>query len=208
MAEPDMTAVIAADDAWTMVLEPEGTESVETAEYRLLRRPDRFRDPLQLQWLRPTRPVETVLSEVLRRAVEFGLPEMATYVKLSAADGLEEALLSRGARLAATSDVLALALPPDLDPPDQPGLEMRWCTTLEAIRDSDTIEIEAFGGNGPDDAPAQPREPADPSSPTWTAPRPPSRASKSSTAWPGCTAAPCWPATATAASTAPCSRCA
>ena len=47
MGELDLATVAAANDAW--VLAPEGSEVVETAEYRLVRFPERFADPLQLQ---------------------------------------------------------------------------------------------------------------------------------------------------------------
>jgi hypothetical protein len=87
----DLATVAAANDAW--VLAPEGSEVVETAEYRLVRFPERFADPLQVQWVRSARPAEAVLGEVVARAVGFGLPEAYVYVKLSAPDGFDEALL-------------------------------------------------------------------------------------------------------------------
>jgi hypothetical protein len=78
MGELDLATVAAANDAW--VLAPEGSEVVETAEYRLVRFPERFADPLQVQWVRSARPAEAVLEEVVARAVGFGLPE--AHVKL------------------------------------------------------------------------------------------------------------------------------
>jgi hypothetical protein len=80
-----------ASDAW--VLAPEGSEVVETAEYRLVRFPEPFTDPLQVSWVRSARPAKAVLGEVVARAVGFGLPEAHVYVKLSASDGFDEALL-------------------------------------------------------------------------------------------------------------------
>lgn len=85
MGELDLATVAAANDAW--VLAPEGSEVLETAEYRLVRFPERFADPLQVQWVRSARPAEAVLGEVVARAVGFGLPEAYVYVKLSAPDG-------------------------------------------------------------------------------------------------------------------------
>lgn len=64
MGELDLATVAAANDAW--VLAPEGSEVVETAEYRLVRFPERFADPLQVQWVRSARPAEAVLGEVSR----------------------------------------------------------------------------------------------------------------------------------------------
>jgi hypothetical protein len=101
MGELDLATVAAANDAW--VLAPEGSEVVETAEYRLVRFPERFADPLQVQWVRSARPAEAVLEEVVARAVGFGLPEAYVYVRLSAPDGLDEALLGRGAELVVTA---------------------------------------------------------------------------------------------------------
>ena len=60
MGALDLAKVAAANDAW--VLAPEGSEVVETAEYRLMRFPERFADPLQVQWVRSSRPAEDVLS--------------------------------------------------------------------------------------------------------------------------------------------------
>jgi hypothetical protein len=145
MGEPDLAAVAAANEAW--VLEPEGSEVVETAEYRLVRFPERFPDPLQVQWVRSARPAEAVLADVIARAVEFGLPEAGVYVRLSAPDGLDEALLGRGAQLVDTGDVLAMALPANVKTPDLPGLEERWRTTPEVSRDANTIGISIFGGS-------------------------------------------------------------
>jgi hypothetical protein len=75
-----------------------------------------------------------VLEDVVARAAEFGLPEAPVYVGLSAPDGLEDALLGRGAQLADTSDVLAVALPADVQA-NLPRLETRWATTPENVRD-------------------------------------------------------------------------
>lgn len=144
MSGLDLAAVTAANDAW--VLEPDGSEVVETAEYRLVRFPEAFPDPLQLQWVRSTRPAEAVLADVVARATVFGLPEAYAYAKLSAPDGFDDALLRRGAQLVDTCDVLALALPADLAAPDLSGLDVRWRTTLATARDANTIGIAAFGG--------------------------------------------------------------
>jgi hypothetical protein len=67
MRELDLTTVAAANDAWVGPA-PEGSEVVETAEYRLVRLPERFPDPLQVQWVRSARPAEVVLAEVVADA--------------------------------------------------------------------------------------------------------------------------------------------
>jgi GNAT superfamily N-acetyltransferase len=145
MGELDLATVAAANDAW--VSEPEGSEVMETEEYRLVRVPARFTNPLQVHWVRSARPAEAVLGDIVARAVGLGLPTALVYVKLSAPDGLDEALLERGARLVDTADVLALALPAVIKAPDLSGLEMRWLTTLEVARDANTISVTVFGGS-------------------------------------------------------------
>jgi GNAT superfamily N-acetyltransferase len=149
MGELDLAAVAAANDAW--VLTPEGSEVVETAEYRLVRFPEPFADPLQVSWVRSARPAEAVLEDVVARAAGFGLPEAFVYAKLSAPEGFDDALLQRGARLVDTCDVLAMALPADVKAPDLPGLELRWRTEPEVARDANTIGISAFGGSSASD---------------------------------------------------------
>ncbi|TCN35304.1 acetyltransferase (GNAT) family protein [Kribbella orskensis] len=155
MGELNLATVAAANEAW--VLEPEGSQVAETAEYRLVRFPERFPDPLQLQWVRSARPAEAVLGEVVARAVEFGLPEVNVYVRLSAPDGFVEALLGYGAQLVDTGDVLALALPADVKAPDVPGLEVRWLTALEVARDANAVGVSVFGGSRASDDELAPR---------------------------------------------------
>ena len=66
---------------------------------------------------------------------------------LSAPDGLEEALVGCGVQLVDTSDVLAMALPADVEAPDLPGLEVRWRTGPEVAHDANTVGISIFGGS-------------------------------------------------------------
>lgn len=145
MSGLDLATVIAADDA-RVPAPPEGSEVVETDDYRLVRLPERFPDPLQVQLKRYTRPTETVLAEVLARAAGFGLPQAFVCVKLSAPEDLDKALLGTGAELVDTADVLAMPLPADVEAPDLPGLELRWLTTLEVARDANTVGVTVFGG--------------------------------------------------------------
>ncbi|WP_018348475.1 GNAT family N-acetyltransferase [Longispora albida] len=145
MSELDLATVAAANDAW--VWAPDDAEVVETAEYRLVRLPERFPDPLQVQWVRSARPAGDVLEEIVTRAAGFGLPGAFFYAKLSAPSGFDEALLARGAELADTCDVLAMALPAAVQAAGVPGLEVRWRTTPEVARDANTVGTATFGGN-------------------------------------------------------------
>jgi GNAT superfamily N-acetyltransferase len=146
MGELELGTVAAANDAWAGQA-PEGSEVVETAEYRLVRLPERFGSPLQVQWVRSSRPAEAVLRDVAARAAGFGLPDAWVNVKLSAPDGFEEALLGSGAELGDTYDVLAMALPADVKAPDLPALEVRWWTAPEVARDANTVGNSVFGGS-------------------------------------------------------------
>jgi GNAT superfamily N-acetyltransferase len=146
MGELELGTVAAANDAWAGQA-PEGSEVVETAEYRLVRLPERFGSPLQVQWVRSARPAEAVLEDVAARAAGFGLPDAWVNVKLSAPDGFEEALLGSGAELGDTYDVLAMALPADVKAPDLPALEVRWWTAPEVARDANTVGNSLFGGS-------------------------------------------------------------
>lgn len=150
MGELDRAQVTAAHDAW--VFEPEGSEVVETAEYRLARFPERFGFTPQVQWIRSARPVEAVLADALARVAGFGQPEATVTVRPSAPDGLIEALQARGAVRDNTGDVLALALPAVVEPPEIPGLELRWATESQVGRAVETVAIAAFGGSPAPDA--------------------------------------------------------
>ncbi|WP_405063971.1 GNAT family N-acetyltransferase [Kribbella sp. NBC_01505] len=139
----DLATVAAANDAW-MGPAPEGSEIVETAEYRLVRLPDRFPHPLQVQWIKSTRPAAAVLDDAVAKASTYGLPEVSVYVKISSPAGLDEALLERGAEYVDTADVLALALPAEVKAPE---LEARWVTELEIARDANAVASTVFGGS-------------------------------------------------------------
>ncbi|GAA0596726.1 N-acetyltransferase [Kribbella sandramycini] len=159
MGQLERETVAAAGDAW--VLSADEMAVVETAEYRLVRFPQPAADPLQLSWVRTTRPAAEVLTEAVVRAREFKLPELFVYAKISAPDGLADALLSRGAVLVDACDLLAMPLPADVKSPELPGLDIRWRTTLDVARDANAIGAEVFGGPIADDELLLPRVEAD-----------------------------------------------
>ena len=66
-------SVVAASAAWSWV--PDNATTAETDEYLLVRRPDYFDHPLELDWFRPAGPVEPAIAGVLDRARQFGLPD-------------------------------------------------------------------------------------------------------------------------------------
>ncbi|MEV0645214.1 GNAT family N-acetyltransferase [Phytomonospora sp. NPDC050363] len=151
---PSPAAVAAAVEAW--VLNPPGTRLAETPEYRIALFPAPFPDPLQLQWVRSSRPARAVLDDVVAHARTFGLPEIHVHARLSSPEGFDDALVARGAQLVDTGDILAMGLPSPVESPDVPGLKTLWRTTPAVARDANTIGIRTFGGEpAPDDAVAQ-----------------------------------------------------
>jgi GNAT superfamily N-acetyltransferase len=123
---------------------------VETDEYLLLRMPEWFGVGLELMRLDPGRPAEMVVDEVLLRAREFGLSEVSCWVKLHNDPSLDEVFRERGGVLDETLAVLALDLAggvPDLGPLD--GLETRWATDLDTMRDSLQVGADVFGDSMP-----------------------------------------------------------
>jgi GNAT superfamily N-acetyltransferase len=146
MGELELATVAAANDAWAGQA-PLRSEVVETAEYRLVRMPEHFGSHVQVQWVRTSRPADAVLAEIAARAAEFGRPEAWVTVRLSAPDGLDEALLARGAELGDTYDVLAMPLPVDVKAPELAALELRWMITPEVARDVNTLGNTMFGGS-------------------------------------------------------------
>ena len=99
--------VIRASNAWIYV--PEGSPTVETVDYLLVRFPDHFANPLELVRFTPTRPLPELLAEVLLRARQFGLPSLVWRVLLDSPPGVEELLREIGT-VDETLDVLALDL--------------------------------------------------------------------------------------------------
>jgi GNAT superfamily N-acetyltransferase len=152
MGELELGTVAAANDAWVGDA-PEGSEVIETSEYRIVCLPERFPDRLQVQWVKSPRPAPLVVDEIIAQCSGFGQANAFVYAKVSSPDGLGEALVSRGAELVDTADVLAMAWPADLKVPELPGFEVRWWTTPEVARDANTIGVAVFGGSpAPDDA--------------------------------------------------------
>src|SRR5215218_6605653 len=143
--------VAAASRAWVWV--PPNATKVETDEYLLLRMPEWFGIGLELMRLDPQRPTDEVVDEVLDRAREFDLPEVNCWVKLHNEPALDEVFKDRGGVLDETLAVLALDLTagvPDLGPLD--GLETRWATDLDTMRDNLQIGADVFGDSMPPEA--------------------------------------------------------
>ncbi|HIV59156.1 MAG TPA: GNAT family N-acetyltransferase [Candidatus Stackebrandtia faecavium] len=159
MSNLDFTTVVESHDAWVMT--PTGAEVVETDEYRIARFPDRFPEPLRVQWVRTSRPAAEVLDEVIARASAYALPAAQVHVKLSAPDGFIDALRNRGATRQATSDALAAPLPWRTGSTPCRPIKVRWRTETETARDANTVGRAVFGGGESSDAELAQRATAD-----------------------------------------------
>ncbi len=155
---PTRDRVLAASAAWVFV--PAGAPRAEADEYLLVRHPDWTERPVQVARTHAGRPMAEVVDEVLERArpmVDPSVPasaEVAWWVRLDAPDGLEEALVARGARLDETVDVLAGTIADSeehdctLDPADD--VELRWSDDLAVFADAVHLAAEVFGGTATD----------------------------------------------------------
>lgn len=88
--------------SWVWI--PEGAVEYQTAEYRLIRYPDRYWDPTfppaQVVWSNGGRPAGELIDEVAAHTRAWGLPEVGWAVsQLTAPSDTEHILVSRGAAL-------------------------------------------------------------------------------------------------------------
>lgn len=160
MTAPSRDRVLAASAAWVFV--PAGAPRAEADEYLLVRHPDWAERPVQVARTHAGRPIAELVDEVLARArpmVDPSVPasaEVAWWVRLDAPDGLEQALVARGARLDETVDVLARTLAdagedePRLEP--AVDVELRWSDDLAVFVDAVQLSAEVFGGVATDHA--------------------------------------------------------
>lgn len=158
--------VHAASAAWTFL--PPSAPRIETEEFLLVRYPDWFERPVQLVRFTPGRPAEVVLAEVLEHArhyVDAATPatsQVACWVRLGAAEGVEAAFTRAGASLDETVDVLALGLgdlaPAALEPAD---VELRWSEDLSVMIDAAELGAEVFGGSAADHAALEQQHPGE-----------------------------------------------
>ncbi|WP_141012919.1 GNAT family N-acetyltransferase [Nocardioides sambongensis] len=152
MIPPDIAR---ACGAWYFI--PPTARRVETDEYLLLRYPTYYEHPLQLFGILPRRPLAETLDEALAAARDLAgaaPAEVLCWVRLTAPDGLDEALLERGATLDERLDVLARTVGDDAVadlPGPPPGVELRWSDSLPTFVDAVRLGTEVFGGTLPPD---------------------------------------------------------
>ncbi len=144
---PAAEAVHAAVAAWLWV--PDTATTVETDDWLMVRFPDYTEHPLELVRFDHTADQQSLVDEVLERARTMDTPYLWWWVGLGGPDGLGDLLAARGGQPDETLDVLALDLSDGL--PDLPGagVEIRWQTDLDVVRDSQDVAMEVFGGSMP-----------------------------------------------------------
>jgi GNAT superfamily N-acetyltransferase len=139
--------VRAAAAAWVWI--PDTATTVETDDFLLVRFPDYFEHPLELVRFTPTGDLEPLVDEALARARELETPRLWWWVRGGEHPGLEDLLVACGGELDETLDVLALDLTTATPAPARAGLELRWQTDLETVRDAHVVATEVFGGSMP-----------------------------------------------------------
>jgi len=147
---PDAAAVVAASNAW--IWYPDDATVIEDADHLLVRWPDRFGSPPELQRVAGSSDPRRVVAAVTEQVRAWDEDTFIGWVKLDAPVGLEEELVARGGQLRETVDVLAQSLVdvPDLAVPA--GGEIRWRNDPQAFKDGAAVAVAAFEqGSLPDD---------------------------------------------------------
>lgn len=142
-------AVAAASAAWVWI--PENATVVEAEEFTIVRWPSYFPHQLTVGAFRPAGSLSAAVAAVLKRARDFGVPELEWQVLLASPPGLAEELSSHGGTVRLTLDVLATDLgggAPELPPPAI-DVTVRWATDVATVRDGEAVGAAAFGGSLP-----------------------------------------------------------
>ena len=129
--------VLDAAAAWVWV--PGGAIDVRTADYEIIRYPDRLLDSTfpaaQVVWLETSRPLGEVIDEVSAQVREWGLSAAHWWVSAATVPaGAEAALRARGAELTESVQVLAYEIEAGL-----PALDAPADLAVELVRDERTV---------------------------------------------------------------------
>jgi hypothetical protein len=120
--------VLEAAAEWVWV--PPDADEVHADDYHLIRYPDHFVQPTQVAWSRTQRRLDEVIDEVLEHVREWERPEVYWWISSTSPSATEAALLSRGATIAETVDVLAYDMSRAL-----PGVDIPPDVHVELVRD-------------------------------------------------------------------------
>ncbi len=141
---------------WVWV--PEGADEHQTAEYRLIRYPDRYCDPTfppaQVAWSKGVRPADELIDDVAAHTRDWGLSEVSWAVsEFTAPSDTEHVLVARGAALRETYRVLAYDFSdglPQLEIPDKAVAEL--VSDEPRLRAAMFVNAEGWGSQPLDDA--------------------------------------------------------
>lgn len=142
--------------SWVWV--PEGADELQTAEYRLIRYPDRYCDPTfppaQVAWSKADRPAPELIDEVAAHTRAWGLSEVSWAVsEVTAPSDTEGVLVSRGATLRESYRVMAYdfsAGPPELETPGDVVAEL--VSDEPRLRAAMLVNAEGWGSQRLNDA--------------------------------------------------------
>ncbi len=148
--------MLGAAAAWVWV--PDGAIDVRTAEYQLIRYPDRVLDPTfpaaQVVWSKAARPLHEILAQIAGQVRRWGLAELDWLVSAATRPaGTEAFLLGRGAELTETTLVLGYPLAsglPRLDPPA--GVTVELVHDERTLRAASLVAVRGWGRVEPDEA--------------------------------------------------------
>lgn len=145
-------------EAASWVWMPEDAVELQTAEYRLIRYPDRYCDPTfppaQVVWSKGDGPAGELIDEVAAHTRAWGLSEVSWAVsQLTAPSDTEHILVSRGATLRESYRVLAYDFSgglPQLDVPDDAVVEL--VSDEPRLRAAMLVNAEGWGSARLNDA--------------------------------------------------------
>ncbi|MFI2295484.1 hypothetical protein [Isoptericola sp. NPDC019571] len=146
----DPPTVLRAAAEWSWV--PPDADCVVT-DVTLTRWPAWAQGRVVLTGLASARAPEDVLRDAVERARAWGSDTLGVWVSASSAPDLTDLLLSRGALLEDTVDVLARALEQGLrEPPERDGrLVVRRVTDVDGLRDADRVDTAVWDQQPMDD---------------------------------------------------------
>ncbi|MHB8380069.1 MAG: GNAT family N-acetyltransferase [Acidimicrobiales bacterium] len=137
--------------------QPDDVVQLETAEYRLLRYPERVLSPTfpaaQVVWSNITRPIDTVIDEVAREVHAWGLHAVYWWVTdATRPKQTEAALRERGAELSDTFHVLARELDEGaVESRDVADITVKLVRDTRSLRNAVAVETRGWSRSRPPD---------------------------------------------------------
>lgn len=148
---PDEVARACRDWVWVS----EESSVLGTAEWMMVRNPDRFAQPLELVTLDPAADPARVVAEVVDRARGTGVPALNFWLRQDAPEEYVDLLRAEGAVPDETLAVLALDLRarrPAPGPGASSGIGLGWVRDAATAGHCEQVDLAVFGGSPADDA--------------------------------------------------------